>query len=57
MIKKENIKGSPKSSALGVVIVLVSIVGFFAMDDIGMTELAIGVVLGAGFLGVKDPRK
>lgn len=57
MISSKNIKGSPKSTAIGVVLIVAVLVGFFVMPSVGATELITGFVVGAGFMGFKDPRK
>jgi UDP-N-acetylmuramyl pentapeptide phosphotransferase/UDP-N-acetylglucosamine-1-phosphate transferase len=57
MISQKNVKGSPKSTAIGILVVLASVVGFFAFSEVNIAEMVIGVVLGAGFIGIEDPRK
>ena len=56
MLKKENIKGSPKSTAVGALLVVATVVGFFAFNEVDITQMLIGVVARAAFLGIKDPR-
>lgn len=56
MLDKRNVKNSPKTTLIGGLIVLTSIVGFFAFKDVGMAEKIMGIAFGLGLMGVKDPR-
>lgn len=57
MLDPKNVKRSPITTAIGILIILTSVVGFFAFKDVGVTEKIIGVGFGLGLLGVKDPNK
>jgi hypothetical protein len=56
-ISTKNVKGNPKTTIVGVILFLASLVGFFALPEVGMSDMLMGAFAGLAFLGIKDPRK